>query len=136
MDFLFLLPVAAFLGFPLGILLAWIAKEELPSGAKYIGYFRQVLIFSIAIISLVLLFRHAEPWVGLLSIASGIILAVVLNIAHARLERTKYHFFMDYFSLGLCVVSAIAVLDRDTLLFSPRLFSSMVCLTAAYFTQN
>ncbi|MFA5887398.1 MAG: hypothetical protein WC852_01670 [Candidatus Nanoarchaeia archaeon] len=122
MDFLFLLPVAVFAGFPLGILLAWIAKEELSLGTKYIGYFRQILIFAIAVMSLVLLFTHAVPWVGLLSIASGIILAVVLNIAHAKLERKKYNFFMDYFFLGLCLVSAIAVLDKDMLL----IFSSLV----------
>lgn len=124
MDYLFLLPVAVFSGFLLGILLAWIAKEELSFGTKYIAYFRQILMFAIAVISLVLLLRHAVPWVGLLSIASGIILAVILNIAHARLERKKHNYFMDYFFLGLCMVSAIAVLDRDILL----IFSCLVFL--------
>ncbi|MDD4877571.1 MAG: hypothetical protein PHO02_00870 [Candidatus Nanoarchaeia archaeon] len=116
MDYLFLLPIAVFAGLPLGILLAWIAKKEIVSGGKYLSLLRRIIIFLISMSAIAMLFTHSIPWVGLVSVIAGIILAVFLNIAHARLERKKYNFNLDYLFLGLCMTSAIAVLEENALL--------------------
>lgn len=116
MDYLFLLPLAVFAGLPLGMLLAWIARQEIVQGAKYLSLLRRIIIAAISVSSIALLFMHSLPWIGVVSIIAGIIIAVVLNIMHARLERKRYNFKLDYLFLGLCMTSAIAVLEQDALL--------------------
>lgn len=116
MDYLFLLPIVVFAGLPLGMLLAWIAKQEIVTEAKYLSFLRRIIIFVISMLAIVLLFIYSLPWIGFVSVIAGIILAVLLNVMHARLERKKYNFKLDYLFIGLCMTSAIAVLEQNALL--------------------
>lgn len=136
MDYLFLLPLAVFAGLPLGMLLAWIAKQEITAGAKYLSLFRRIIIFVISMMAIILLFMHSLPWIGFVSVIFGIILAVLLNIMHARLERKKYNFKLDYLFLGLCTSSAIAVLEQNTLLaFSLLVFLYGLAYSSRHYNQ-
>ncbi|MBU2637413.1 MAG: hypothetical protein KJ955_00380 [Nanoarchaeota archaeon] len=120
MDFLFLLPIVVFLGMPLGLLLAWMAKEELRPGRKWIKLFRRLLLLSLSLLSVYFLFKHSTPLVGVVGVASGIVTAVALNIfKHAAKQRFNY----DYLFLGLLMAAAFASLKGAQLLvFSVLLF--------------
>lgn len=133
MDYLFLLPAAVFAGLPLGMLLAWAARQEIIEGARHISLLRQAIIFAVSIFAIAMIFTHSLPWIGFVSVIAGIILAVFLNVMHARLERKRHNFRLDYLFLGLCMTSAIAVLERGALL----LFSLLVFLYGlAYSSVN
>lgn len=136
MDYLFLLPIAVFAGLPLGMLLAWIAKQEIVQGAKYISLLRRIIISLISVLAIVLLFMYSLPWIGFISVIFGILLAVFLNIMHARLERKKYNFKLDYLFLGLCMTSAIAVLEQKALLvFSFLVFLYGLAYSSRHYKQ-
>ncbi len=120
MDFLFLLPIAVFLGMPAGLLLAWMAKEELRQGRKWIKLFRRFLLLALAVSSLYFLFKHSMPWIGVVSVISGIITAVILNISKYAAKR---RFNYDYLFLGLLMAAALTSLKGAQLLvFSVLLF--------------
>ncbi|MDI6737708.1 MAG: hypothetical protein QME12_04300 [Nanoarchaeota archaeon] len=136
MDYLFLLPLAVFAGLPLGMLLAWFAKQEITAGANYLSLLRRIIIFAISISAIVMLFMHSLPWVGFVSVISGIILAVFLNVMQARLERKRYNFKLDYLFLGLCMGSAIAVLGQNALLaFSFLVFLYGLAYASRHYNQ-
>ncbi|HII15913.1 MAG TPA: hypothetical protein HA362_06390 [Nanoarchaeota archaeon] len=113
MQFLFLLPIAVFLGLPAGMFLAWIAKEELKPGARYILLFSKALFFAIALLSLFFLFRNSQPYIGVIAVTAGIVIAVALNIFSA-MAKTRFNY--DYLFLGLVLCSGMAVLSVNALI--------------------
>lgn len=120
MDFLFLLPIIVFLGMPLGLLLAYMAKEELRPGKKYIKLFRRCLLLALSLLSVYFLLKHSTPWVGIIGIAAGIVTAVFLNISRYAAKRWMNY---DYLFMGLLMAAALAsVTDSKLFLFSVLLF--------------